>query len=241
MESGASLRAEVVLTGPDLPGTIGFLEIESLPRQPASASIDLPWPPGARLELRVSGDLDASSTTVETEVVVRRGEETVSRALRRIAIGGSSSTIWEIHRSQGRRIVLGVQVERVARPSLPAPPQVGRPVAFRLFVERVRGDESILLETNDLNSFVGEPVAYSFRRGAGIEEERIRVGLSPLRVLDDVLQVSLELEARLPGEDAPPPFRRTQTLFVTRGVESTVVAAAGNPPAGYRFRLVAEF
>lgn len=241
MESAASLRAEVVLTGPDLPGTIGFLELESLPRQPASASIDLPWPTGARLELRLTGELDSSAATVEAEAIVLRGDETLSRAVRRLAVGTSSSTIWEVHRAQGRRIVLGVRVERLARPAVPPPPQVGKPVAFRLFVERVQGDAVTLLETNDLNTFVGEPVSYSFRRGAGIEEERIRVAVSPLRILDDVVQVSVDLEARLPGEDAPPPFRRTQTLFVTRGVESSVVAAAGDPPSGYRFRLVAEF
>lgn len=241
MEPAASLRAEVVLTGPDLPGTIGFLELESLPGQPVSATIELPWPAGARLELRWTGDLDSSAATVETEATVLRGDETLSRAVRRLAVGEGGSTIWEVHRAQGRRIVLGVRVERIVRPAVPPPPQVGRPVAFRLFVERVRGDAVTLLETNDLNTFVGEPVAYSFRRGAGIEEERIRVGVSPLRILDDVVQVSLDLEARLPGEDAPPPFRRTQTFFVTRGVESIVVAAAGDPPSGYRFRLVAEF
>jgi hypothetical protein len=241
MEPAASLRAEVVLTGPDLPGTIGFLEVESLPGQPATASIDLPWPAGARLALRLAGDFDSSATTVEAEVTVVRGDEALSRTARRLAVGGSSSTIWEVHRAQGRRILLGVRVERLARPAVPPPPRVGAQVAFRLFVERVQGDAITLLETNDLNTFVGEPVSYSFRRGAGIEEERIRVGVSPLRILDDVVQVSLDLEARLPGEDAPPPFRRTQTLFVTRGVESRVVVATGDPPSGYRFRLVAEF
>ncbi len=241
MEPAASLRAEVVLTGPDLPGTIGFLELESLPRRPASASIDLPWPTGTRLELRLSGEFEESASSVEVEAIVHRGEETLSRATRRLPVSGSSSTIWEIYRSQGRRIVLGVRVERLSRPAVPPPPRVGAPVAFRLFVERVQGDAVTLLETNDLNTFVGEPVAYSFRRGRGIAEEWIRVGISPVRILDDVLEVSLDLEARLPGEDAPPPFRKTQTIFVTRGVESSVVAAGGAPPSGYRFRLVAEF
>jgi hypothetical protein len=201
----------------------------------------LPWPDGARIELRTVRGPDRSGSFVEVEARVSRGDDLLARSTRRLPLTQSGTTLWEAYRSQGRRIVLGVRVERQTRPDLSPTPTVGRPVAFRLFVERVEGDAEVLLETNDLHSFLGEPVGYSFRRGLGIDEENLRVDLLPARIVGDVVQVEVSLQARLPGENAPPPFRRQRTLFATRGVESAVSATWGDPPSGYRFRILAEF
>ena len=240
-EPVAHVRAEVVLTGPGLPGSVGFLDLDGGPGDAPSASIALPWPAGSRLVLQAPGGPDRSGETIHLEAVVQSEGLVLARSARRIPLGGSSSSVWEVYRAQGRRIVLGVKADGRTRPAAASPPVVGRPVAFRLFVERVAGDATSLLETNDLSTFLDEPVAYSFRRGAGIDEEQLRLSLLPVRIVGDVVQVAVDLEARLPGQNAPAPFRRRQTLFATRGVESAITAASGDPPSGYRFRVLAEF
>jgi hypothetical protein len=235
------VRADVVLSGPDLPGSVGFLEFEGGPKDSPSASLALPWPAGSRLVVRAPDGVGARGNAVALEALVQRDGRTLARSVRTVELGTPSSSLWEVYRSQGRRVVLGVRADRKTRPALPEPPEVGRPVAFRVFVERVSGDAVTLLETNDLHSFLDQSVAYSFRRGAGVDEERLELRLLPVKIVGDVLQVAVELEARLPGPDAPAPFRKRQTLFATRGVESAISGTSGDPPAGYRFRVLAEF
>ena len=96
------------------------------------------------------------------------------------------------------------------------------------------------LETNELHTLLGEGVEYAFRRGAGAQEEVLRLRLTPLRVEAEVVEVEVDLAGKLPGEARNAPIR-SERLLATRGSTSSFDAVSGEPPTGYRFRIRPDF
>lgn len=243
LEPVVVVDASVVLTGPDLPGSVGTHRIVATPSTPGHLELRLPWPGagegGASLSLRA--ETPPPGDEVHLVAGVAGTGAPPSRAVRRVRIGEPGEALWEVFRLHGRRVVLGIRAERQTRPAVAPPPKAGTPVAIRLVVERVLGGNAIPLESNDLHTFVGEPIEYAFRRGAGTDEERLRLVLVPLRIVGDVVQFSIEVSARLPGEGDPAPLSRREVVIASRGAESIVTVASGEPPAGYRFRFAPEF
>lgn len=243
LEPVVVVDASVVLAGPELPGSVGTHRLVATPSTPGHLELRLPWPGagagGASLSLRA--EFPETGDEIHLVAGVSGTGAPPSRAARRLRIGEPGEALWEVFRLHGRRIVLGIRTERQTRPAIAPPPKPGTPVALRLVIERVLGGNAVPLESNDLHTFVGEPIEYAFRRGVGRDEERLRLVVVPLRIVGDVVQLSIEVSARLPGEGDPPPLTRREVMIASRGAESILTVASGEPPAGYRFRFAPEF
>jgi hypothetical protein len=118
---------------------------------------------------------------------------------------------------------------------------VGAAVRFHLVVERLDGDRATPVETNDLSSFVGEGVEYSFRRGDGPAAESVRLVLLVRKIVGEVAEIETDVSAKLPGPAAPILMSHQDRIFATRGAVSTITAVNGEPAAGYRFLVTPQF
>ncbi|HUC44437.1 MAG TPA: hypothetical protein VMR65_10375 [Candidatus Sulfotelmatobacter sp.] len=162
-------------------------------------------------------------------------------ASRDLLLREEGSSLFEIYGDDTRRILLvlgGERVERaVARDRVP----LGEPVHFLLAIERVEGDRSVPLETNELNTFVRQPVEYSFRRGQDAGLETVRLSLLPVSISGDLITIQAEVTGALPGAAGPSLISHSERIVASRRATSTIVAAAGAPPAGYRFQVTPDF
>jgi len=163
-----------------------------------------------------------------------------ARLARTVELAEGSTALLELQRREGRALVLALEVETDRRPVVGIPTGLGPPVVFHLTVERVRGEAAVPLETNALQTFVGEGVEYAFRRGAGPEEEVLRLRLTPVRVGAEIVEIDVELDGKLPGGEGADALRRDR-LLATRGSSTSFDAVAGSPASGYRFRIRPEF
>jgi len=161
---------------------------------------------------------------------------------RRLALRQGSTAFHEVLREPGRSLTLAVVAENVQRPVLAAPSAGGRRVAFELEVEKVSGEAIVPLETNFLNTFVGEPVSYAFRRGSDETLEQLSLELRPTRVDGEIVTVEFRLSGALHrGSEVPLYLSRYESLVTNLDTASTVSAAVGEPPEGYRFVITPRF
>jgi hypothetical protein len=157
---------------------------------------------------------------------------------RRLDLREGTTGFFEAGHGPGWRLTLAVTPFRGERPVVRVPASPGAPVLFRVEVGRVLQGKYVALETNELNTFVLQPVAYSFRLGQGDSLEELRLELTPRRIEDDLVEVGVVLTGALhAGRDAPLLLSRDDLWFTGRGTTSTVEATAGEPPDGFRFRV----
>lgn len=220
----------------------GVAELE--PDRPGRLELDLPWDAtgAARLTLdALRQDSPESDHRVHLDASLRPPRGPGSRLSRTLDLVEGGTALLEIHRRPGATLVLALEMETDRRPAVRLPTGNGRPVVLDLAVERVVGDGSLPLETNQLHTFVGEAVEYAFRRGSGEAEEVLTLRLTPLRVIgSEVIELEVELTGRLGGEAGTPQSRRDR-LLATRGSTSSFDALAGSPVTGYRFRIRPDF
>lgn len=220
----------------------GVAELE--PDRPGRLELDLPWDAsgGARLSLdALRQDSAEADHRLHLEASLRPPGAPGSRLSRTLDLAEGGTALLELHRRPGTTLVLALTVETDRRPVVRMPTGNGRPVVLHLAVERVVGDAALPLETNQLHTFLGEPVEYAFRRGSGDAEEVLTLRLTPLRVVgSDVIEIDVEVTGRLGGEGGTPQSRKDR-LLATRGSTSSFDALAGSPPSGYRFRVRPDF
>jgi hypothetical protein len=118
---------------------------------------------------------------------------------------------------------------------------VGDPVRFLLDVQWLEDGHGASLETNQLSTFVGQQVTYSFDLGQTDVAQAIHIGLKPLRVYNDIVQIEMEIAGKLPEGDGMKLISRTEQWLSSRGQVSTVDVVAGDPPKGFRFVVTAQF
>ncbi len=224
--------------------SLGARSLEMRPGDAAEAKIDLPWPArdrGSRLRLRSTGSLgergEEHSAVVESWLALADGREIHAR--RALKLGEGATRFLEIYGDADRRLVLAVQAERITRPVVRAGPVLGRPVRIRLEIERAEGARSVPLETNVLDTFVGQGVTYSFRRGEDQDLEILRLLLTPLRLEGEVAEVEVRVVGTLRGTSGE--VDRRERLVTSRGNTSSFTVATGAPPSGYRFLITPDF
>lgn len=225
--------------------TITLPDFEVTRGTPAVVESAIPWegassPGSLKITARVeAGIADEPRVQIEARFSIP-GEPTVS-ASRPWTVRDSDSTLFPIYDASDGRIVLTLRSEVFTRPVVRALSSLGQPVRFHLEIERVLGERSVPLETNDLDTFVGEPVEYAFRRGADDTLEWLRLVLTAVRVTGDVTEVRAEVSGGLPGPTGPSMLHRTENLVSTRGATSSFAVLTGEPASGYRFRVTAQF
>ena len=221
-------------------------ELELGPERPEAIDIVVPWGRnGGRLAVHVTASL--ASLAPDGEALVRLGASVVRparpavEASREIRLSDDGSGLFEVYGEGDRRLLLTVQSERVRRAVARRLPEVGAPVRFGVAISRVDGERVVPLETNDLHTFVGQAVEYSFRSGEGSGLESVRLSLTPASISGDVVTIDAEIDGTLPGPDGAVLLSHQERIIASRQSTSTLGATAGNPPAGYRFQVTPDF
>jgi hypothetical protein len=216
------------------------------PSKATAFALSVPWGPG---KSQVSVNLTAKllSVTPEGEAVLMLESEarnaggpplTASRELR---LAEEGSGLFEIFGEKDRRLLLAIRGEKVRRAVVRPPAVVGAPVRFTVAIERVLGDRSVLLETNELHTFVGQSVEYSFRSGQGESLETVRLALLPSAISGDIMTIDASISGALPGASGTVLLSRNERIAASRQSISPIAATAGTPPAGYRFQVTPDF
>ncbi len=180
---------------------------------------------------------------LESELVEPNGR--TRRATRDLAFEdetASITTLFEVARVASGPLILAVAGEVTTRTSLSARPVVGPPVQFLLEIQWFENGKSTSLETNQMHTFVGQSVTYSFQLGRPGEAESGSVRLLPVQLVGDSLRIEVDLTGTLPdGEGSVALISRTEEWLSTSGATSSLTLEAGEPPKGFRFRVTPRF
>lgn len=221
-------------------------EVEIGPFKPATIDIPVSWgPDGARLSVRFDARLTSVSPDGEAvlacEASVTRTGGPLVRSSREIRLAEEGSGLFEVFGEGGRRLLLTLRGEQVTRAVVRPPSSIGAPVRFLVAIERVDGERIVPLETNELNTFVGQSVEYSFRLGQDEGLEAVRLSLLPTAMSGDLVTLEAEISGVLPGPGGPVLISRRERIVASKRATSRVSATTGAPPAGYRFLVTPEF
>jgi hypothetical protein len=247
VETHVVLRVDALSVEGDRSSTVATApETEVGPRTPAAIELLVPWGAGrAAVTVRLaatltslSGDGDAVLRLEST--VVRPGKENVA-ASRELRLAEEGSGLFDVFGEGGRHLILALHGERVARAVIRPPLEVGAPVQFVVAVERVDGDRVVLLETNELHTFVGQAVEYSFRRGQDAALETVRLSVNPAAITGDVVTIDAEIDGALPGPAGAVLVSHHESIVASRHATSRLAATTGTPPAGYQFQVTPDF
>jgi len=241
VEHRVALTVETLLVDPADTRRVGEpLSLEVGPDTQQKARFSVPWgssgrPASVVLTATLGPDGGDGSPTVRCSATVEvpGGTPRVSDRV----VEGEGTALFEILDGGGRRIVLALKTEPVDRPVVHRFARVGAPVRFLVAVERVDGDKSVVLETNHLNTFVGQSVGYSFHLG----QEDVRLDLLPISLSSDILTLQASISGSLPGSGVTSLVSRQERIVASRMTTSAIAVTAGTPPSGYRFQVTPDF
>lgn len=219
--------------------------LEVGPDSPRSAEVSFPWGRGLSGRLKIEARLvdvpEDGPARVQCAATVVLPGKAPARSTRDVALEDGSSTFYDVYEEEGRRLVLSVRSERLDRPVVLSSMHVGEPVRFLVAIERVDGDRTVLLETNQLSTFVGQSVQYAFRRGAEESLEAVTLDLLPVSITGDLVTIQADVSGALPGSDGASLLSRHERIIASRRATSALAATSGTPPAGYRFQVTPDF
>jgi hypothetical protein len=208
----------------------------------AGARWVLQWPDptqDSRLDLRVSGQpgIDGQPHSITVSGTLKADGDRLIRLRRSFRIREGGSDIYELYRQGDSALTLTLKVRSELKGWSPAAVHAGERVYIDIFIEAIAGDRIVSLESNRLNTFLGEPVEYSFRRGQGKTLEDIRLTLTPGELDQGGYEVEAKLDGSLPGDDGRSYLDRHETLLLSEASTATLRVVRGDPPVGYRFRV----
>jgi hypothetical protein len=215
----------------------------------AAEEIDLrlPWPdPQApsRLRLRARRTLTPSGPMLRLESeLARPGEEASVRAAREIVFTSEEVTaLFEVARLGDRVLTLAIAGELTRVTDYSPRPVVGAPVQFQIDIEWVERGSAQILETNQLNTFVGQSVGYAFQLGEAGLAESLSIRLLPLQIVGNTVRLEVDVSGTLPdpGGGVVVISRKEQWLS-TRETTTALDLASGEPPTGFRFLVTSRF
>jgi hypothetical protein len=209
-------------------------------------AFELLWPEGgstSSLVLRAAeavprGDM-AHAVELQSELTLPGGR--VVRSRKQFEFDSGATTLFELSNEGGRPLIVAIEAETSTATVVAEKPTVGRPVLFRLEIQRLEGDRAIPLESNLLHTFIGQAVTYSFRLGGDPESDSALVTLEPSRLLGEIAEINLEVSGTLPGNEGPVVLGKRERWLASRGAATSLSFTAGEPAAGYRFVVTARF
>jgi hypothetical protein len=247
VEHWVALSVEPMIVEGDLTRSFGQpVSLEIGPESPGEATLRVPWGPrGEEATVRLGGKLlsgsDGGAAVIRFSASVRVTGQEPSRSERDVEIDGDGTSLLEAYGDEDRRLLLAIRGERVDRPVVLRAAHVGLPVLFSVAIERIDGERTVLLETNQLNTFVGQSVQYSFRRGQDADVESVRLDLLPVSVSGDLVTIQADVSGALPGPKGASLVSHHQRIVASRRATSSLSATAGTPPSGYRFQVTPDF
>jgi hypothetical protein len=220
--------------------------IEATRDEPGFVESSIPWSPSGppmslSLEIGVGVGGGEDEHALRLAASARIPGSPPVRSSRELRLSEGTTGLFDVVSEGERRLVLSLRVETVSRTVVRGARKVGAAVLFLLSVERRDGDRSVPLETNRLVTFLREGVEYSFSRGEGNARESLRLVLTPVRLEGDLAEIEVDVSGSLPASAGPLLLSRRERIFASRGATSTVEVTAGEPPAGYRFRITPDF
>jgi len=163
------------------------------------------------------------------------------QASREALVKDRSTFLFELFRQDDRPFTLAIVAEISQSWEVTNVVTVGPPVRFEIEVIHVDGNTQTSLERNMLHTFENQTVRYEYRAGPDPADEALTLNLTPLRLIGDLVEIKVNIEGRLPGDNGMTVVAREENIVVSRGVTSPIDVTAGDPPAGYRFQVRAFF
>jgi hypothetical protein len=224
----------------------GSFQMEIRQGKGGETSFSVNWPQelgASRVLIRIleavpSGEY-SHALAIEGELTFPDGHKVTSSQL--FEFNERGTTLFELCRYEERSLIFAIEVETEIETVLPSRVMVGDPVRFKLEVQRVEGEKMIPLETNLMRTFIGEGVNYAFRLGSSPESDSAHISLTPVRLIGEIAEIEIEISGTLPGPDGPLVLGRKQLWHASRGAATALSFASGEPPAGYRFLVSADF
>jgi hypothetical protein len=222
--------------------------LEIPPGESGRASFRVGWPDASSLvDVEIRGRQGEApdgwylGVSLDAKVTTRDGREL--RAQRSVGVTDGTTLLFEILREENQPLTLAIAatVTTDVVVSRAEARSVGPPVQFMLEIQRIERGETISLETNALNTLVGEAVSYAFRLNRNDATEAVRVTLKPLRLAGEIVEIDVSISGMLPGEDQLDVLGRQERWVASRGVTSILAIESGRPPSGYRFLVTPRF
>jgi hypothetical protein len=247
LQTRVVLKIEGLAIEGDHASTVGVpREVELVPSVPAEVDFDVPWGTAPQ-KVSVHFSARLTSVTPGGEAVLICESSTTGQgrppvvASREIRLADEGSGLFEVFGDGQRRLVLTLHGEQVRRAVVRPPTTVGAPVKFTIAVERVEGERTALLETNELHTFVGQSVEYSFRQGQNDGLETVRLSVLPVAISGDVITIEAEISGALPGAGGTTLVSHAERIVASRRATSRLAATTGAPPMGYQFQETPDF
>lgn len=224
----------------------GAFSVELQGSDAVELAFELHWPEAdstSALVLRAAetvprGDM-AHAVEVHGELTLPGGK--VVRSRKQFEFDGDATVLFELFNDGGRPLIVVIEAETSTETVVAARPTVGRPVLFRLEIQRLEGDTAIPLESNLLHAFFGQAVSYSFRLGSDPKSDSALVTLEPARLLGEIAEINLEVSGTLPGGEGPVVLGKRERWLASRGAATSLSFTTGEPASGYRFVVTARF
>jgi hypothetical protein len=246
LEAHLVVRVDALMIEDDRSKSTGVTaQTEVGPSKTSSIDLRVPWSGATvaidvRLTMRVK-DVSTDAVTLVCSSVASPGDAGPVRAGRDFRFGDDGTSLFEVYGDGNGRLLLTIHAERVERPVARAAPTPGDAVRFGVAVEGVAGEQSMVLETNEMRSFVGQSVEYSFQFGPAEGRESLRLVLLPVSISGGMMTMEAKISGVLPSPGGPTLIDRTDRIVVSRGATTFVQATVGTPPSGYRFQVTPDF
>lgn len=198
-------------------------------------------PVRVELTARAEGSGGQGAQSLRLEAVLTLPDGARVRTSRNSVVDKRGTILFELFRQGDRPFTLAIATAISETWEVIRMPAVGKPVRFEIEVLRIEGERTTSLERNILQTFVGQSVKYEFKLGPDLTDDAINLRLTPMRLIDDLVEIQVNFEGRLSGSDDLTVIARDETLVVSRNSSSALTVAAGNPPAGYEFRVTPRY
>ena len=213
--------------------------------RPARLQFESGWDEIGNVRVELTGRAeamgDAGARTVRLQAILTLPDGRRVQASREVVIKDRSTILFELFRQDDRPFTLAITAEISQTWEVIHTPSFGPPVRFEVEVVRVEGNTQTSLERNMLQTFANETVRYEFKRGPKLTDEALTLSLTPLRLIGDLIEINVNIEGRLPGDDGVTVIARDENLVVNRGAMLPVDVTIGDPPVGYRFQVTTLF
>ncbi len=238
----AAVELEVrALPEPDPPSRRWTLQAD----RPSRLRFSVDWEEVGPVRVELTGRAEPSGADgarrLRLRAVLALPDGRQVRASREAVVKDRTTLLFELFRQDERPFTLAITAELTESWEVVNTVTVGPPVRFEVEVFRVDGNTQTSLERNQLHTFVSQQVRYEFKLGPEPTDEALTLSLTPVRLVGDLVEVKVNVEGRLPGEDGVTVLARDDNLIVNRGATSSVDATAGEPTTGYRFQVKALF
>jgi len=213
--------------------------------RPARLTFSTDWDDIGRVRVELTGRAETAGSEgarrVRFRAILTLPDGRRIQATRDTVVKDHATLLFELFRQDGRPFTLAISAEISQSWEVVNAVSIGPPVRFEIELFRVEGSAHTSLERNMLHTFKNQTVRYEFKRGPEMPDEALTLRLTPVRLIGDLVEIKVNIEGRLPGDDGVTVIARDETIVVNRGTISLIEATTGDPPVGYRFQMKALF